>query len=216
MRNSYFSLCFCFLVFAGSYVTGKDVLRFECFQGPEIEARMKDIEQIVSKIYREPPYYFSGEAQEEEAYLSSYTKAKDAMVCLAFDQEKIIGIAAALPLSKAQENYRKPLVDRGYDVNTFFYLGEFGLQPAYIGSGLRSEMLDKMEKFARDTGKYQMLSFWEPLTERPIALGSIPQDDFWIKHGFAQHPEINFIEYWRNINDSQKTPHKAVYWIKKL
>ena len=190
--------------------------RLEILHGREITPYVKEIVQFINKIYREYPYFYNGNDAGYESYLESYPNLGDVIVCLAFVENEVIGIAAGLPMPK-RDVYQETLLEHGYNLNTLFYLGEFGLKPEYRGQGIELTMYQTIEDFARKSGPFKMICFWE--IEGGLnseQKGYFPGDNFWKQLGFVRHPELNFHIFWTNIGETTESPHKAVYWLKNL
>jgi len=199
-------------------VTAMGAIRVETFQGEEIAPYTNEIVQLCNKIYREYPYLYNGEDAGYESYLESYSQSKEAIICLAFADEKAVGIAAGIPMSQRRNRYDQTLLEHGYDPDALFYLGEFGLKPEYQGRGIEEVMYQSIEDFARKNRNLTTICFWEIANSLDLSQrhsGYLPKEDFWKKLGFIRHPELNFVIFWTNINESQDSPHSAVYWLKE-
>lgn len=193
-------------------------LKIETYQGPEIAPYTQQIVKLVDTIYRQYPYLYNGDDAGYIDYLDSYARSKNAIICLVFDGNKIVGIAAGMPMTEAREIYWEPLKKHGYDLNTLFYQGEFGLLPAYHNQGVEEAMFHKVEEFVRK-GPYKSIAFWEvesstSPSQRPE--NYLPSDPFWKRLGFIRYSELNFNMFWTNINEKKESPHLAVYWLKPL
>lgn len=197
----------------------QDPLRIETFHGDEIVPYTQDIIKLCDMIYRQYPYLYNGDDAGYTSYLESYAQSKGSIICLAFDGKKAVGIAAGMPLVESREIYQEPLKKHGYDLSTLFYQGEFGLMPEYRSQGIEEAMYQKLENFAKESGKYKMIAFWEiessaPPQQRPDDF--IPKDPFWKRLGFIRFSELNFNIFWTNFNEKTESPHLAVYWLKKI
>lgn len=200
-----------------SGLTAHEAVQVKTFEGPAITQHLDEIARLNNQIYREYPYLYNGEDAEYSSYLKSYAQTENSLVCIAYDHGKAVGLAAAMPLAKSRDFYSTPFSENGYNVQQIFYLGEFGLAPQFQGHGITDAMYQKIQDFAKAKG-YETVSLWElnnpSPTQKPA--GYIPREDFWKKLGFIQHPELNFTISWTNINETEESPHKAIYWLKKL
>ena len=102
---------------------------------------------MVDKIYREYPYLYNGDDKDYEAYLETYANAKDAIICVAFDGSKVIGLAAAMPMSETRKIFQQPLLDHKFDLNSLFYLGEFGASTRIPGTRSAQRNVSKNRRF---------------------------------------------------------------------
>src|ERR1700722_4345690 len=136
-------------------------LHVETFRGTEISAHIKEIRGLCDSIYCESPYLHNGQDHGYDSYLETYAKAKQSVACLAYDDKKIVGMAAGMAMSETKEVFRKPLEDHAHDLEGVFYLGEFGLRPEYQGKGVEEKMYSKIEACAKESGLYKMICFCE-------------------------------------------------------
>jgi hypothetical protein len=192
-------------------------IRIETLQGSQITPYIPEIVQLCDRIYREPPYLYNGADGGYESYLHSYAQSDRAIICLAFEEEKLVGIAAGMPMTHTRELYQSPFLNQGYDLSTLFYLGEFGLKAQYQGRGIEEAMYAQIENFA---SSFKAICFWEisgsPGLEKQSTgyEGYLLQDSFWKKLGALRHSELNFEIFWTHIHDLQPSSHAAVYWMK--
>ncbi len=198
-----------------SALNADDGINIQAFRGQEITPFTKNIVQLVDKIYREAPYFYNGDDEGYTVYLESYSRSNDALICLVFDGTRIVGIAAGIPFSQTRDLYKKPLLDKGYDLNALFYVGEFGLNPEYQGRGIEDKMYQKLADFAKDQKSYKTMAMWQ-LDSSASHQGYITPETFWKTIGFVRKPELNFEISWTNIDDTVETPHQAIYWLKNL
>jgi GNAT superfamily N-acetyltransferase len=194
-------------------------LRVETFKGKEISSHIKEIRALCDTIYCESPYLHNGQDQGYDTYLENYAKSNQSIACIAYDDKKVVGMAAGMPMTEAHDVFKKPLDDQAHDLDAIFYLGEFGLRPEYRGKGLEEKMFSKIEAYARENGQYKRICFCEiddvtTPTQKPP--GTIMRDDFWKNHGFNKYSKVHFLVFWTNINETIESPHLAVFWTKKL
>lgn len=189
-------------------------VRIAALHGNEIAPYTKEIVQICHQIYREAPYFYNGDDAGYEAYLEAYSTSKGAIICLVFDHEQVIGLAAGMPMLETREFYQQPFLDNNYDLDSFFYVGEFGLQPEYHGLGIEEMMYQTLVNFALKDGHAKDICLWGIVPTSPQVKGYVPNEDFWLKIGFKRHPELNFCLNWTNIGATEESSHPAVYWVK--
>ena len=157
----------------------------------------------------EYPYLYNGDDAGYEEYLESYCKVKGAIVCLAFDTDKVIGLATGMPMQETREIYQQTFLKNGYDLESLYYLGEFGVQKEYQGRGVEEALYAEIAAVAQDRSK--KLCLWELSSDLPR--GYIPNSTFWEKIGFIHHPELYFTIVWTNIGDAIESEHLAEYWV---
>lgn len=182
-------------------------IKIEVFHGPEIAPYIKDIASLCNSIYRDAPYLYNGEDADYNTYVESYTESNDTIICLAFDQQEIIGLALGMPMEQSRDLYKPTLIEHGFDLQTMYYFGEFGLRNGYQNRGIEISLYAHMEKTIRESGAFDKIAIWE-------IEGS--KNKFLSEFGFLLHPELNFHISWTHIGDTQETEHLATYSIKNL
>lgn len=215
MDRKIFLCLIALLLFYIPLIARNDV-RIEIFRGCEIAPYTQQIVELCNAIYREPPYLYNGEDEEYTAYIESYSQSNDAIICLAFDNEKAVGLAIATPMLKTRDLYKKTLLEHGYELDSLFYLGEFGLNSNYHNCGIEEAIYYKIENLVRKADAYSMICLWEIEDLYQKNFEDTPGHDFWNKLGFLRHREVNFEISWTNIGDSKESTHLAVYSIKIL
>ena len=206
---------FAFLFFIP--LAAQNNIRIETFRGTETAPYIQDIVKLCNAIYREPPYLYNGDDEEYTAYIESLSQANDVVICLVFDGEKAVGLSIGRPLIQTRGPYKETLVEHGYDLNQFFYLGEFGLLSGYRDCRIEEAMYLEIEKAAFVDGAFDMICVWDIVDPNQFSSDTcFVEDYFWKKLGFVQHPELNFQIVWINIGDTQESSHLAVYSIKEL
>lgn len=207
------------LCFTTSYVGAGQSIHVETFQGKDIAVHSQEIVNLCNQIYREYPYFYNGDDAEYTAYLKTYSQSENAVITLAFDGDIVVGLAAGIPMTDTREFYQQTLKDHRFDLLSIFYLGEFGLHPAYKDQGIEEAMYQTIEDFARHDGRFKAVYVWEldkPADSELKPAGFLPRDDFWENLGFKKHPRLEFEILWTNIGDDVESSHRAVYSIKNL
>lgn len=189
-------------------------LNVKTYKGSEIGSRTQEITSLLNNLYQKYPYLYDG----NDSDLNSYAQSKQGIISIAFDGNKVIGIAAGLPLSQADEKYQQPFRKKGENIDKIFYLGELLVTPEYTGKGLGQQMTKNVEQFAKEKGFTSITA--QAIDEKTVK-GSAPKDHYSMtnilkKLDYQERPDINLISYWTNVNESKDTPHQMVYWTKSL
>ena len=88
----------------------------------------------------------------------------------------------------------------------------------YRSQGLGGRLCEKLEDFARSKG-FQSLCFFEidrgpDDPKRPEGYRKL--DTYWEGHGYQKHPELSGLVPYKEKGESEESPKKMVFWIKKL
>lgn len=198
----------------------EEKLHVHTFKGHEIDPYTKDIIQLSNKIYRTYPYFYAGSDADYTAHLESYAK-KNSLVCVAFDDHKVIGFAAGMPMEEVWDKYQKPLLKNGIDISKGFYIGELIILPEYTGSGLGMKMGQEIEKIVKDTNQFSTIYITtiNPSTvSQPAPSDYVSsEDEIRLKRlGFQKRPELSFQSNWTNVNETKESSHTMEYWSKSL
>jgi GNAT superfamily N-acetyltransferase len=169
-------------------------------------------------VFREFPYLYDGTMEYERTYLETYAKAQDGVVVAAFDQDRIIGAATALPLTAAPDSLCAPFREAGIAPETVLYFGESVLEPAYRGRGLGHAFFDGRENHARDLG-YTTAAFCaiirpEDHPRRPAEYR--PLDTFWTKRGYTRQEAMTCQMTWQDLDEDSQSAKTLRFWTKRL
>lgn len=219
MFSRFFSLLSAAMIVGISSVAAfEGKLHVEAYKGQEIAPYSKDIVQLSNTLFKGYPYFYNGNDGEYTEHLQSYAQSKNGIISIAFDGDKIVGVATGIPLSEAWDKYQKPFQQRGDDVKKIYYLGELLVLPEYTGKGLGQQMAKEVEKFAKEKG-FQTITAQvidEKSLKEPAPTGHYSMTNVLQKLGYQERPEINMESMWTNVNADKETSHKMVYWTKSL
>lgn len=169
-------------------------------------------------IFKEYPYLYQGDLHHEKEYLKTYATCPEAILVIAQDEETIIGISTAIPMSFATPECQQPFIEQDLPIHEFFYLGESVLLPQYRGSGVYRSFFHERETAAKEFGsKYATFCavVREPNDPRRPS-GYTPLDSIWRHFGYEQHPTLSAQYAWQEINEKQQTRKPMAFWIKNL
>lgn len=219
MLKSLFSLLtLATLAYAAPAAAFEGNLHVETYKGAEIAPYTNKIVQLANDLFKKYPYLYDGSDAEYTKHLTSYAQSRHGVVSIAFDGDKIIGVATGIPLSEAWEKYQSPFRAKGEDTSKIFYLGELLVTPEYTGKGLGQQMTKNVEQFAKEKGFKTITA--QVIDEKTVK-ETAPQNHYSMtnvlkKLSYQERPELKLISYWTNVNDSKDTPHQMVYWTKSL
>lgn len=213
------SLTFISQICASTPSVDLKIIRLEVCCGAEILPYAKEIAKLCNTVYREYPYLYDGNDEGYQCYLESYAHSEHSIVCLAFDEEKIVGVATGMPMTETRETYQQPFLNHNEKMETFFYLGELVLLPFYRGYGIGKAMFREVEKLVRKNNHLTKICLCQIEDVKNSDLkpeGYMPNDHLWSKLGFQRRAELNFSGFWTNVNEREETFHLMVFWIKDL
>lgn len=194
-------------------------LQVQTYSGKDVERFKNDLARLRIEIFRDFPYLYDGNFAYEEEYLDTFAKARDNVLVLAFDHDKIVGVSTGLPMDEETEDIKKPWRDAGYDPADIFYLGESVLKHAYRGQGIGLRFFEEREKHARQLNRFKLITFCRVVRpdDHPLKPEHYkPLDAFWKKRGYE--PADNIVGYfpWKDIDGEEETFKPLHYWYKTL
>jgi len=193
-------------------------IAFRTLHGADTAAFVPALANLRLAIFRDWPYRYAGDWDEEHRYLQTYVNAPDSLVFLVYAERELVGATTAVPLSQAEDAFQAPLRTAGLDPAALFYFGESLLRPAYRGLGLGHRFFEEREAHARRLGYGQACfcavqrSAEDP--RRPANARAL--DAFWQQRGYRPQPEILAHYDWPDVGDSQPTRKALQFWISEL
>lgn len=192
-------------------------IRIERFTGQELAGYIPEVARLRLTVFRDFPYLYDGTAEYEQRYLSTYTSSPASVVVVAFDRDRPVGAATAIPLADETQEVQRPFRDAGMDPERVFYLGESVLLPAYRGRGVGVRFFEERESHARFLGGFDWYAFCA--VERPAdhprrPVGYVPLDAFWEHRGYRRRPDLQTRFSWRDLNEADESEKPMVFWLK--
>lgn len=197
---------------------GKQV-KIEAFQGEQIKTLIPEIARLRIEVFQEYPFLYKGDEEYEKRYLDKFSHAKGAILVVAFDDEKIVGVSTGLPFSYESKEVQAPFVRAGLDPKSYFYFGESVLRKEYRGLKIGHTFFDLREAHARKLGTFSDICFCtvvrsENDPRRPKDYTTL--EGFWKKRGYQKQPELTCFITWQEIDEKEESPKEMVFWTKKL
>ena len=187
--------------------------------GPEIARAVEALAELRLRVFREWPYLYDGSLEYERAYLQPYLDCPHSVLVLVQDGDRAVGASSALPLRFETEEFQRPFLERGFDVDRVFYLAESVLLPEYRQRGFGVEFFKRREAHAAHLGGFAWAAFCavERPTDHPLRpAGFVPLDAFWQKRGYAKHPGLQTRYAWTDLGDASDTEKPMTFWLKRL
>lgn len=194
-------------------------LHIRTVSGAEATPFIRDLARLRIQVFREFPYLYDGDMAYEEQYLATFIAAPDSVLVIAFDSERVIGIATGMPMEHETENIRTPWEAKHYNPKKIFYYGESVLEKSYRGRGIGVRFFEEREQWAVQLGRFDRLTFCRVM--RPIAhplqpADYQPLDNFWRKRGFQPTDGITCLISWKDLNREEESEKSLHFWEKVI
>lgn len=188
------------------------------FTGSSLKNYISSIARLRLEVFREYPYLYAGDLEEEIEHLKKYTKSKEAIVVIVFDGSEIVGASTGIPLDLEEPFLQEAFLEHDLDPASFFFFSESILLKPYRGRGIGHHFFDIREEHVRKIGRFDHICFCTPLRpegdpKRPSDY--IPLNDFWRKRGYAQHPELQCTVSWKEIGQTRPSNKTMTFWVKE-
>lgn len=193
-------------------------LHVQSMTAAEILPYIADLARLRIEIFRDYPYLYDGDEGYESHYLDNYAKSTDSLMVLAFDGDKVVGAATAMPMSEAPKEAQSPFHAQNFPLEKVAYFGESVLQKQYRGQGIGGKFFEAREEYARARGcGYAVFCAVErPMIHPNRPLDYVPLDKFWYKRGYQKRAELFTAFSWKEINETTASEKPMVFWIKRL
>src|SRR5262245_16863589 len=187
--------------------------------GRELGPVLPALAELRIRVFRDWPYLYDGTLEYEASYLQKFSVAKDALVVVVWESDRIVGASTATPLRGHADEFARPFAEQGYDPERVFYFGESVLLPEYRGRGLGHAFFDVRESHARRSGSFELSAFCAVVREAsdPRAPADYqPLDAFWNKRGYCKKEGLITSFPWKEFGREEDVLHPMQYWIKRL
>lgn len=193
-------------------------MRVESFYGKEITPLIPSLAELRIKVFHDFPYLYEGSLDYETTYLKIYTDSPQSVLVAAFDGERLVGAATALPLKDEADYVQAPFIQAGINLDEIYYFGESVLLKEYRGLGLGHKFFDGRETAARKFG-FKTTSFCgvQRAFDHPLKPKDYrPLDEFWIKRGYEKQENLQSEFSWTDIGQLAESKKTMIFWMKNL
>lgn len=181
-----------------------------------------EVATLRTAVFRDYPYLYDGNVRYEREYLKTYLDCPDSITLLVVDEdgddETVVGASTGLPMIAADAAFRAPFEAAGIDPGRVFYFGESVLLPDYRGKGIGHGFFDLREDHARRLGlsTTTFCAVDRPADHPRRSPDYRPLDGFWTGRGYVKRPDLQASFDWKEIGDSDESPHTLTFWLKGI
>ncbi|MGZ3789449.1 MAG: GNAT family N-acetyltransferase [Bacteriovorax sp.] len=188
------------------------------FYGSEIIPLVLELAKLRIAVFRDFPYLYEGNLDYEKNYLKVYTDSKKSVLVAAFDGERLIGAATALPLIDEADYVKEPFIKAKMNLEDIYYFGESVLLKEYRGLGIGHQFFDGRENAAVKFG-FHVTCFCgvkRPIDHPMRPKDFTPLDEFWKKRGYEKQEQLTSEFSWPDIGELGETKKTMIYWLRNL
>lgn len=193
------------------------MIEIQSISGKAILPYLPEAARLRIAVFREFPYLYDGSEAYEREYLEVYAHSERSVFILALKDGRIIGMSTGLPLAEADEAFRKPFVDAGWDPQEIFYFGESVVAENERGQGIGHRFFDEREKHAAAHG-FPITTFCavqRPDNHPMKPAGYRTNDAFWTKRGYEKRPDLHAELDWPQVDQKDgEVRNRLVFWLK--
>ncbi|MDX1942925.1 MAG: GNAT family N-acetyltransferase [Saprospiraceae bacterium] len=175
----------------------------------------EELAHLRIELFKDFPYLYDGSMDYEEKYLQTLIESPENTIVMAFDDGKLVGAATGLPLRYQTINIQQPYLEKGYDIDRIYYLGESIIRKTHRGQGIGKAFFQTREERAKGLGWYDFVTFCN--IERPVEYPPtyVAPDEFWKSMGYRPTDLLCEIS-WKDLNETDETPKKLRFWLKDI
>lgn len=187
--------------------------------------KQEEIEFIAQsriQAYREYPYLYEGNLQEEIAHIKWFFSLPRSAAAFAYDGTKLIGVIIGTSFKDFDEHF-KGSVDRfkkaQLDPEEYYYFTDIIISPAYRGRGIAKRLSKLIEDHAKDLGYKAGCCVNESHEKHPLKPSDYKGLDVaFANAGYRKLPVTLTFNWQTRVADgrSQDMDHILVYWIKRF
>lgn len=144
-----------------SFLGAEEPIRVKVFKGDQIAPYLKKLILFIDSASKDYPYFYKDNNEDFAKHLASYSNSKDSIVNIAFDGNKIVGIAAGIPLYDASDEEQETLLKNGYDISKTFFIGKFLILQEYFEEKLALEMGRNIIQFVKEADRFNTIAVME-------------------------------------------------------
>lgn len=195
-----------------------DDLKIKKLRGQELAPYVESLAELRMKVFFEFPYLYDGNIDYERKYLSTYVNSKDSVALLVFKGENLIGASTGLPLVDESNDFKKPFLKAGYDLNSIFYFGESIVLKKARGNRLGHLFFEEREAHAKEVMSSLKITCFCAV-ERPDNHSLKPDEyrplhEFWKRMGYQKEASLQSFVAWKDRDKEGEDKKPLSFWLK--
>lgn len=197
--------------------------QIEILIGQEAAKYIDFVAQWRIKIFKEFPYLYVGDLQDEKDYMESYLDDQQFTLVVAKYGDAVVGVSTGVPLSASMDSMQQisALFSKHHlDPVNYYCLGELLILPEHRGKGLVNQLISVHHEWIKSAGFKHCTLFTvcrdENDPRKPKDYQST--ENVWKRCGYERnHLKITFS--WPTILPSgevKEQENELEFWVKNL
>ena len=184
-----------------------NTIEYKILKGDEISRYLEELVQLRIRTFKEWPYLYEANKDEEYEYLGNFITSNESVVVLALVNDQIVGALTGIVLADSVQKFTELFNQHNLDPYRYFYLSEAMIIPSYRGQKLIFSMYNEMKQAA---------------PRKPMCFAMIERSEhsrsfdlLALKYGFEYAPHLQCILPWKEITSHKIVPHRLTFWVEK-
>lgn len=189
----------------------------EVLQGAALSPHLEELARLRISVFRDWPYLYDGDLDNERDYLKAFGKSKSSMMVLARAQTSegpvAVGVSTAMALAEESPSIRAPFAAAGHDVSQWYYLAESVLLEQYRGRGLGHAFFDEREAAGTRAGfrKFTFCAVQRATDDPRRPAQARDLEPFWRQRGYAPLGCTCTLR-WKEVGSDGPTQQALQFW----
>ncbi|MGY0216247.1 GNAT family N-acetyltransferase [Endozoicomonadaceae bacterium StTr2] len=186
------------------------------FSGPEARKYRDDIAAIRIGLFKEFPYLYEGDLTYETEYLETYFSQPNALIMLAFQNNKVVGYSSSVSLADELEEIKAPFSGDNVPLDKMLYIGEAMIYPEFRSKGMFRHFMESHEQKAK-TEHFEQIVFMTVDREADHPLRPVDYRELgpiFEYYGYSKIPNKRVHMEWSQVDTGVDTTNTLSLWIK--
>ena len=191
-------------------------------KGEQIKQEIEFVTQQRIRAFREYPYLYEGNLDEERSYLQWLASIPNAALAIAYSQSKPVGFITGIPVKDFEHHFKgsiRALENAGWPPQDYYYFAEAVVTPEHRGRGIATKLYALIEQYAHSLGYTHGCFVTESHEHHPLKPSGYKELNNRFKTAGYSKIAAAIKFNWQTIQSNgspQDQEHELQYWIKSF